>query len=71
MKLNLVEVAKMCGGELSLNCNENLLIENVVIDSRNVNNNNLFVAIIGEKHDGHSFVLEILQKFSRFLSAVR
>lgn len=62
MNLTLIEIAKMCGGVLSPDSNESLPINNVIIDSRNAQDNNLFVAITGENHDGHSFVGEVLNK---------
>ena len=56
MHLSLKEVANMCGGRLSLDSNPSQLIENVVIDSREVVPGTLFVAIKGEKQDGHDYV---------------
>lgn len=64
MNISLIEIANMCGGVLSPNSDQNLSISNVIIDSRNIVNHNLFVAIIGENHDGHSFVSEVLHKFN-------
>src|SRR6185437_3646624 len=63
MDLTLIEVAKMCGGELSPVSDEKLIINDVVIDSRKAIDNTLFVAILGEKQDGHEFVYDISQKF--------
>lgn len=37
-------------------------IENIVSDSRAVNKGDLFVAIKGEKNDGHDYVAEVLKK---------
>lgn len=63
MKLNLALIAQMCEGELSSGSNPDLLIEHVVIDSRKVTLNTLFVAISGEKNDGHDYIsgLNLLQ----------
>lgn len=36
------------------------VFSNISIDSRNISDNNLFVAIIGERHDGHDFLLDVL-----------
>ena len=37
-------------------------VDSVSIDSRQINNNSLFVAVKGEKFDGHDFVLEAIKK---------
>lgn len=42
--------------------NENDYISNVVIDSRNANEKNAFVAIIGENLDGHNFIQAAYEK---------
>ncbi|MCC2626247.1 MAG: UDP-N-acetylmuramoyl-tripeptide--D-alanyl-D-alanine ligase [Burkholderiales bacterium] len=70
MNLTLIEVAKMCGGELSPNSDEQLLINNVVIDSRKAVDNTLFVAIIGEKQDAHEFIAELHQSNTKVASLV-
>ena len=58
LDLSLEYIARMCGGRLSANSNPQQQINDVVIDSRNINSNTspLFVAIIGQQQDGHSFV---------------
>lgn len=61
MDLTLTQVAKMCGGEVSLGSEEKLIINDVVIDSRKAIDNTLFIAILGEKQDGHEFVHAISQ----------
>jgi UDP-N-acetylmuramoyl-tripeptide--D-alanyl-D-alanine ligase len=42
--------------------NREEIFSGISIDSRNVTVNNLFVAIRGEKHDGHSFIQDVAQK---------
>ena len=59
MKLSLAAIAQMCNGELSLGSNAELIINNVVIDSRKVMPNTLFVAIKGEVNDGHDFIRDL------------
>lgn len=61
MNLSLNDIAIMCGGELSTDSNKNQMVTSVVIDSRNVTPNSLFVAIKGENHDGHSYVENCLK----------
>lgn len=48
------EVAKVCGGKLY--GNENAYAGNVSTDSRTTEENDLFVALCGEKFDGNNFV---------------
>jgi len=45
---------------------DNLKFEGVSIDSKQVKKNNLFIAIKGKKHDGHSFVKEALKNKANF-----
>jgi len=45
---------------------KNLKFEGVSINSQQVKKNNLFVAIKGKKHDGHSFVKESLKNKANF-----
>ena len=58
MNLKVTEIAKALG--TNLEC-ENI-IDNVSIDSRNVNEATLFFAIKGERFDGHDFVKEVAEK---------
>lgn len=52
MKLSLEEIAKATNGTLH---GENKTITNVSIDSRTVAENGLYIAIRGDRFDGHSF----------------
>lgn len=61
MNLSLSEICQMCDGSLSNGSNPDILIDNVVIDSRNVVDNSLFIAIKGENSDGHLFVQNALK----------
>ncbi len=67
---SLAQLAAWCGGELSAESNPNLMLDLVVIDSRKVLANTLFVAVKGENHDGHDFVLEILQNIANIAALV-
>jgi UDP-N-acetylmuramoyl-tripeptide--D-alanyl-D-alanine ligase len=42
--------------------NSEEIFTGISIDSRNVSADNLFVAIKGEKHDGHTFIQDVAQK---------
>ena len=54
-KLSVKELVIATNGKL-LCGDENILIDNVVIDSREVNTSSLFIPIIGEIHDAHKFM---------------
>ena len=62
MQLKLKDVCLKSEGKLSKNSNFNQLISNVLIDSRVVKENSLFVAIKGENTDGHNYVAEVIAK---------
>lgn len=51
-KLYLSEIAKAVNGKVFGECE----VTDISIDSRNINDKSLYVAIIGERFDGHSFV---------------
>ncbi|MBP5265796.1 MAG: UDP-N-acetylmuramoyl-tripeptide--D-alanyl-D-alanine ligase [Lachnospiraceae bacterium] len=59
--MNLTNVAAACHGELH-NCSnpEGVYINGAVIDSRQVEDGFLFVAVKGERVDGHDFVKDLL-----------
>jgi len=50
-------ILKSTGGEL-LSGNPGTEFQGISIDSRRVNENDLFIAIEGENHDGHEFIIE-------------
>jgi len=55
------DIVNATGGELLFG-DPTGVFTGVSIDSRKINKGEFFVAIIGEKHDGHRFIREILQK---------
>lgn len=50
----------MCGGTLSRNQDNDIVIQGVATDSRTIQPGNLFVPIVGEKFDGHQFGAAVL-----------
>jgi len=52
--IKLSEIAKL----LNISCEKDVLLTGVSIDSRKIEPNNLFVAIRGERFDGHDFIHE-------------
>lgn len=60
-RLTISEILFATKGKL-VSGNENYSINDVVIDSRKANEENVFVAIIGENLDGHSFMQSSYEK---------
>lgn len=56
MNLTLSKIASMCNGRLSTGSDGALVINNVVIDSREALAGSLFIAIIGDNDNGHKYV---------------
>ena len=68
-ELTLAQIAEACGGRL-IGGNEakEYTVTGVEIDSRRVKAGDLFVAIPGEKVDGHKFIPDVLKKGAYALS---
>jgi len=60
------EILKATGGEL-LCGDKTQRFEKVCIDSRSIVPNDLFVAIVGEIHDGHAFISDVVEQGTRGL----
>ncbi len=60
-RLTISELLFATKGKL-VSGNENNSINDIVIDSRNANEENVFVAIVGESLDGHSFMQAAYEK---------
>jgi len=58
--LSLEKIIDFSGAEL-LQGDTNLVIKEIVIDSREVNINSLFIAIIGENQDGHQYLEDAVE----------
>ena len=65
-KLLVKEISEACGGVL-IRGDEECFIDNVCTDSRNVNETSLFVPIIGEVHDAHKFIPQVVESGCRTL----
>lgn len=61
MNLSVREIAKACGGRLVLRSGEDYdrNVSSVVIDSRKAEAGGVFLAVKGEKTDGHRFVSQV------------
>ncbi len=60
--MTLFNIAKACGGQLSGGQGTEAAVTGVVLDSRLVQEGNLFIATRGEKADGHSFIPQVAEK---------
>ncbi|MCM1191405.1 MAG: UDP-N-acetylmuramoyl-tripeptide--D-alanyl-D-alanine ligase [Butyrivibrio sp.] len=62
MNLSVREIAEACGGKLvqgEMNCD--ICVSSVVIDSRRVEAGGVFIAVPGERVDGHRFVSSVFE----------
>jgi len=57
---SLSQITEACGGRLTASAGDQM-VKGVAIDSRQVVPGNLFVAIVGENHDGHTFLEAAVQ----------
>ena len=57
-KLSLKDVARFCGSSTALEGE----ISKISTDSRDIDENTLFVALIGERFDAHDFIDDVLNK---------
>lgn len=60
--MTLRAVAEAVGGILHGNAEDERLIESVITDSRKAAKGSLFIAIAGNRVDGHSFIHDVYQK---------
>lgn len=66
LKISAKEIAQMAEGELSKSFDCDAIIKQIVIDSRQVKENSLFVAICGDTNDGHNYVRQVVEKSGNF-----
>ena len=57
MELKVSDIAAVTGGEIINECGDDIIVTEITTDSRKADKNTLFVPLIGEKVDGHQFVL--------------
>ncbi len=60
MEYSLKQIALICGGKLF--GDENITVSEFVTDSREAQKGKMFVAIVGEKTDGHSYLPSVFEK---------
>lgn len=71
-RLTADKVAEICGGTLyCVACENDVLFESVCTDSREADKGSMFVAMRGEKVDGHSFIAKAVELGCRCVIAER
>ena len=60
-KLSIKSIAEFCNGQ----CRIDGYINKISTDSRDIDENTLFVALIGERFDAHDFIPDVLSKGAR------
>ena len=71
-RLTADKVASICGGILyTVACENKVLFETVCTDSREADNASMFVAIKGERVDGHSYISNVVKAGCRCVIAER
>ena len=66
--MTLGQISAACGGQLVC-ADSDMLIADVVTDSRKISEGSIFVALCGEKFDGHNFVMQSfsIKSYHRFI----
>ncbi len=60
-KLSIKEMAQITGGQVVNYSKRNNFVTGVSTDTRKINKNDLFIALIGDKFDGHSFIKDAIK----------
>lgn len=71
-RLTADKIAEICNGTLyNVGCENKVLFETVCTDSREADNTSMFVAIRGERVDGHSYISNVVKAGCRCVIAER
>ena len=71
-RLTAGQVASICGGTLyQVGCEDDVLFETVCTDSREADRTSMFVAMRGERVDGHSYIPNVVKAGCRCVLAER
>ena len=57
--LTLKNIAKASNGILKNDNSKDIEVDNITIDSREAKEGSLFVSVVGERVDGHSFISQV------------
>ena len=61
INLGIKEIAKAVKGEIINGFDDNITIKNIAVDSRKILPDSLFIALKGEKADGHNFISQAFE----------
>ena len=61
MEIYIKDIIKLCDGKL-LSGDENIVINNIKIDSRKINDGDIYVGIRGEVNDGNIFFEDAINR---------
>ncbi len=59
-RLTIAQLAHACGVAIE-NCDDSIIVSDIVTDSRKICEGSVFVALRGEKFDGHNFVMQSIR----------
>ncbi len=62
MNLSIAQIAKACNGTLVCKGDVEKKVSSVVLDSRQVEADGVFLATVGERVDGHKFIPDVFEK---------
>lgn len=62
LKATLETIAKIVGGELITQSMKDKVVEGISTDTRDIKTYNLFIPLVGEKFDGHTFAFDAIKK---------
>ena len=65
--MNINELLTSTKGKLINNINLEEKYNKIKINSKEVQKNDIFIAIIGEKHDGHEYIDEAIKKGAKLI----
>lgn len=67
MNYTISSISSIINGEIVGKNNQTFTIKNLIIDSRKLSNpeTSLFFAIVGERHNGHTYIKELFEKGNR------
>lgn len=66
----VTEIIEATKGE-AYNLHEDIKVNDIVTDSRNIKEGDMFVALKGEKFDGHDFLKDVYERVLQLLLFLR
>lgn len=60
--MKIEELVNVCNGTINKNENLDKKINKIKIDSRQINKGDVFIALKGDKNDGHDYIIDVIKK---------